>query len=39
VTHDAGADLDQLLAQRRQRPMLDLLRQGQRAQEVLALLT
>ena len=34
VAHDPGADLDQLLAQRRERPMLDLLRQGQRAQEV-----
>ena len=31
---DPGADLDQLLAQRGQRPLLDLLRQGQRAQEV-----
>ena len=34
VAHDPGADLDQLLAQRGQRPMLDPLRQGQRAQEV-----
>ena len=29
-----GADLDQLLAQRGQRPVLDLLRQRQCAQEV-----
>ena len=28
VAHDPGADLDQLLAQRRQRPVLDLLRAG-----------
>ena len=34
VAHDPGPDLDQLLAQRRQRPLLDLLRQGQRPQEV-----
>jgi hypothetical protein len=34
VAHDPGAELDQLLAQRRQRPMLDLFRQGQRAHEV-----
>ena len=34
VAHDPGADLDQLLAQCGQRPMLDPLRQGQRAQEV-----
>ena len=33
VPHDPGADLDQLLAQGRQRPLLNLLRQGQRAQE------
>jgi hypothetical protein len=32
--HDPGADLDQLLAQRRQRSMLDLLRQGEGAHEV-----
>ena len=32
--HDPGADLDQLVAQRGQRPMLDPLRQGQCAQEV-----
>ena len=34
MAHDPGADLDQLLAQGRQRPMLDLLGQGQRAHEV-----
>ena len=34
MAHDPGADLDQLLAQRGQRPMLDPLRQGQCAQEV-----
>ena len=28
MAHDPGADLDQLLAQGRERPMLDLLRQG-----------
>jgi hypothetical protein len=34
MAHDPGADLDQFLAQRRQRPMLDLRRQRQGAQEV-----
>jgi hypothetical protein len=34
VAHDPRADLDQLLAQSGQRPMLDPLRQGQRAQEI-----
>jgi hypothetical protein len=34
MAHDPCADLDQLLAQGRERPMLDLPRQGQRAQEV-----
>ena len=34
VAHGPGADLDQLLAQGHQRPMLDLPRQSQRAQEV-----
>ena len=34
VAHDPGADLDELLAQGRERPLLNLLRQGQRAQEV-----
>jgi hypothetical protein len=34
VTDDPGANLDQLLAQCRERPMLDPLRQGQCAQEV-----
>ena len=34
MAYDPGADLHELLAQRRQRPMLDLLGQGQRAQEV-----
>jgi hypothetical protein len=34
VLDDPGADLDQLLAQRRQRPLLDLVGQDQRAQEV-----
>jgi hypothetical protein len=34
VPDDPGADLHQLVAQRRERPVLDLLRQGQRPQEV-----
>jgi hypothetical protein len=34
VAHDPGADLDQALAQRRQRPLGHLIRQRQRAQEV-----
>jgi hypothetical protein len=34
MAYDPGADLHELLAQGRQRPMLDLLGQGQRAQEV-----
>jgi hypothetical protein len=34
VAHDPGANLDQLLAERRQRPVLDLLGQGQGAHEV-----
>ncbi len=34
VAHDPRADLDQLLAQRGQRPVLDLLRQGQRPNEI-----
>src|SRR3954453_19912204 len=34
VPHDPGADLDQLLAEGRERPLLKLPRQGQRAQEV-----
>ncbi len=34
MSHDLGADLDELLPERRQRPVLDLLRQRQRAQEV-----
>jgi hypothetical protein len=34
MAHDPGADLDQLLTQGRERPMLDLLGQSQCAQEV-----
>jgi hypothetical protein len=34
MTHDSRTDLDQLLAQLRERSMLDLLRQGQHAHEV-----
>ncbi len=34
VSDDLGTDLHQLLPKRRQRPVLDLLRQRQRAQEV-----
>ena len=34
MSHDLGADLDQLLPQRGQRPVLDLLRQRQCTQEV-----
>jgi hypothetical protein len=34
VAHDPGADLDQFFAERRQRPLFDLFRQSQRAQEV-----
>ncbi len=33
MTHDLGADLDELLPKRRQRPVFDLLRQRQGAQE------
>ena len=34
VADDLGADLDQLLSKRRQRPMFHRLGQGERAQEV-----
>ena len=34
MSHDLRADLDELLPKRRQRPVLNLLRQRQRAQEV-----
>jgi hypothetical protein len=34
VAYDPGADLDQLLAQRRERPVLDIRGQGQRTQEI-----
>jgi hypothetical protein len=34
VAHDPGANLDQFFAERRQRPLFDLFRQSQRAQEV-----
>ncbi len=34
MSHDLRANLDELLPKRRQRPVLDLLRQSQRAQEV-----
>ena len=34
VAHNLGADLHQPLAKRRQRPLLDLIRQRQGAQEV-----
>src|SRR3546814_12196971 len=34
VAHDPGADPDQFYAERRQRPLFDLFRQSQRAQEV-----
>src|SRR6266516_253994 len=34
MAHDLGADLDQLLFQARQRPLLDRLRQSQRPHEV-----
>ncbi len=34
MAHDLGTDLDELLPKRRQRPVLDLLRQRQGAQEV-----
>ena len=34
MAHDPGSDLDQLLAQGGQRPVLDARRQGQRPQEV-----
>ena len=37
MSHDLGAGLDELLTKRRQRPVLDLLRQRQRAQEVAAI--
>ena len=33
MAHDPGTDLDQLLAKRRERPLLDLLGQRQGAQE------
>ena len=34
MAHDPGADLDQFFAERRERPLFDLFRQSQRAQEV-----
>ncbi len=34
MAHDLGCDLDQLLAQRGQRPVLNLLRQRERPEEV-----
>ncbi len=34
MSHDLGADLDELLPERRQRPVFDLIGQGQRPQEV-----
>ena len=34
MTDNLGSDLDQLLPDRGQRPVLDFLRQGQRAHEV-----
>ncbi len=34
MSHDLGTGLDQLFPERRQRPVLDLLRQRQGAQEV-----